>query len=78
MAESHFPFFAPCIAFSVLLDRNCVASGEYYDAVSALVFLAGKQKAASFAEAKRNCEICLKNCERTAAAMRAHKVAHGC
>jgi hypothetical protein len=78
MAESHFPFLGPCIAYSALLDRSCVASSEYYEAVSALVPLAGKQKAASFAEAKRNCEISLKNCKRTAAAMRAHKVAHGC
>lgn len=78
MAESHFRFFGPCITCSVLLDRHSMASSRYYEATSELVFLAGKQKSERFAEAKRNCEICLRNCKHTAAAMHAHKAAHGC
>jgi hypothetical protein len=78
MAEPHLPVFARCITYAALLERNCAASSKYFDAVSVLVFLAGKQKAACFAEAKRNCETCLKDCRRTAAALRAHRAAHGC
>lgn len=78
MAESHLPLFGPCITYSALLDHHCVASANYYEAVSVLVLLAGKQTGASFAEAKQNCEICLRNCKRTATAMREHKTAHRC
>lgn len=78
MAESHTPLFGPCITYSSLLDRNCMASSRYCKALSELLFLAGRQNRAGFAEAKRNCEICLTNCKRTAAAMRAHKAAHRC
>ena len=77
MAESHRPLI-PCATYSALLDRSAVASAKYYEATSELVSLAGKQKAAGFAEAKRNCETCLDDCKRTTAAMRAHKVVHGC
>jgi hypothetical protein len=78
LAESHLPPFGPCITYSALLDRRAIASSEYFEALSELLFLAGKQNSARFGEAKRNCEICLRNCERTVAAMRAHKAAHGC
>lgn len=78
MAESHFPLFGPCIAYSALLDRNAAASTRYHEATSELVSIAGLQKHADFREAKRNCEICLDDCKRTTAAMRAHKAAHGC
>lgn len=78
MAESHFSLFGPCTTYSALLDRNCVASSEYYAALSELVLLAGTENGALFAEAKLNCQICLRNCKRTTAAMRAHKAAHRC
>ena len=78
MAESHFPLFGPCITYNALLDRNAIASSKYHEATSELVSLAGHQKAESFAEAKRNCEACLDDCKRTAAAIRAHKAVHGC
>lgn len=78
MAESHLPFFGPCITYTALLDRNCIASSKYCDALSELLVFAGKQKSARYAVAKRNCEICLTNCKRTAEAVRAHKAAHGC
>ena len=77
MAESHFQFF-PCRTYSALLDHVFAASSMYCKAVSELVFLAGKEKSARFAEAKRNSAICFRNCKRTAAAMHAHKAAHGC
>jgi len=78
MAESHLPLFAPCVIYSALLDRHSVASSKYFKAFSELMFLAGKQNRARFGEAKRNCEICLRTCKRTAAAMRTHKAAHRC
>lgn len=78
MAESHFSLFGPCVTYSALLDRNCMASSKYYEALSELVFLAGKLNSARFAETKRNCEICLRICKRTTAAMQAHKAAHRC
>ena len=62
MAESHLPFLGPCETYSALLDRHSVASSRYHQATSELVFLAGKQWSARFAEAKRHCEICLSNC----------------
>ena len=78
MAGSHFPLFVPCKTYSALLDCHSMASGKYHEATSELVSLAGQRKYALFAEAKRNCEICLRDCNRTAAAMRAHKAAHRC
>ena len=78
MAESHLPIFVPCRTYSALLSLNAVASGKYHEATSDLMSLAGQGKFAIFAKARRNCEICLKDCKRTAAAMRAHKAAHGC
>ena len=78
MAESHFPQFGPCITYSALLDRNTMASSRYHEAASELMSLVGQQNAAGFVDAKRHCEICLGECKRTAAAMRAHKAAHGC
>ena len=78
MAEFDFPFTSPCQTYGALLDRNAVASSEYHQATSELVSLAGRQEVAGFAQAKRNCVTCLDECKRTAAAMRAHKAAHGC
>lgn len=78
MAESHLLFNRPCDTYSALLDRNCVASGKYCEALAELVLLAGKQKRADFEDAMRNCEICLTYCERTAAAMLSHKATHRC
>ena len=78
MAESHFSPFGPCIKYSALLDRNATASTRYHEATSELLSLAGQRNAAGFAEAKRHCVCCLDECKRTAAAMRAHKAAHGC
>ena len=78
MADFDLQFFSPCQTYGALLDRNVVASARYHQATSELVSLAGHQKAAGFAEAKRNCETCLDECTRTAAAMRAHRAAHGC
>ena len=78
MAESHFPPLGPCITYSVLVERNCVASSQYCRALSELSFLAGKQQRARFAEAKRQCENCLRNCKRTMEEIRAHRAAHGC
>lgn len=78
MAVPHLPLFGFCTTYSALLDRHSMATGRYYDALAELVCLAGKQKPARFAEAKRNCDMCLGNCKRTAAAMHAHKAAHGC
>ena len=70
--------FSPCERYGALLDRNVIASTKYYEATSELVSLSGQLNAEGFAEAKRNCEACLDECKRTAAAMRAHKIAHGC
>ena len=70
--------YRPCAKYGNLLDRNATASTRYHHATSELMSLAGTQKAALFAEAKRICEICLAECEATADAMRAHKAAHGC
>lgn len=78
MAESHVSLLGPCVAYSALLERNCVASSQYHEATSELVSLAGQKNAESFAEAKRHCESCFDECKRTTAAMRAHKAAHGC
>lgn len=78
MAQFDLPSFSPCRTYGALLDLNAVASSKYHEAISELVSLAGQQKAAGFAEAKRNCEIGLDDCKRTIAAMRAHKAAHGC
>ena len=78
MAESNLPSFRPCHIYRVLLDHNVVASSQYHEATSQMFSLAGQQKAAGFAEAKRNCEARLDECKRTVAAMRAHKAAHGC
>lgn len=78
MAESHLSRFVPCGTYSALLDRNAVASAKYHDATSELMSLAGQGDDAAFAEAKRNCDGCLDECHRTAAAMRVHKDAHGC
>ena len=78
MAESHLSRFRPCHTYSVLLDRNVVASAKYHQATSELVSLAGQEKAPGFAEAKHNCETCLDECKRTAAALRTHKTAHRC
>ena len=73
----HTPL-SPCKTYGTLLDRNALASANYHKATSELVSLAGQEKAAGFVEAKRNCEICLDECKRTAGAMRAHKAAHRC
>lgn len=78
MVESHLPLFVPCTTYGALLDCHSVASSKYFQAVSELLLLAGKQNRAGFGEAKRYCEICLRNCKGTAAAMRTHKAAHGC
>ncbi len=78
MAEFDLTFLSPCRTYGALLDRNAVASARYHKATSELVSLAGRQKAAGFAEAKQNCEACLDECKRTVAAMRAHKAAHQC
>lgn len=78
MAELDLTFLGACETYGALLDRNAVASAKYHEATSELVSLAGQEKAARFPEAKRNCETCLDECKRTAAAMRAHKAAHGC
>lgn len=78
MAESHLSCCGPCETYSALVDRLSGASSIYFKAVVDLMFLAGKQKAAQFTEAKQNCEICLKNCNRIAAAVRSHKAAHRC
>ena len=78
MAELDFQSLSPCRTYGALLDRNVVASFKYHEATSELVSLAGQQKAASFAEAKRSCKSCLDECKRTIAALRAHKAAHGC
>jgi hypothetical protein len=78
MAKSYIPLGSPCTTYGALLDRNVMASGKYHEATSALVSLAGKDTAADFANAKRDCEACLDECKRTASAMRAHKAAHGC
>lgn len=78
MAAFSLPSFVPCEIYSSLLIFNAVASGEYHEATSELMALAGQGKYALFAEAKRNCETCLDNCKRTTAAMRAHKASHGC
>lgn len=77
MARFHLSFCF-CRTYSALLVRNSVASGKYHEATSKLMLLAGQRQAARFAEAKRYCETCLRNCRRTAAAMRAHKAAHRC
>ena len=78
MAESHLPRFRPCHTYRGLLKRNAVASSKYHGATSELMSLAGYQNAARFAESKQNCDRCLDDCKRAAAAMRAHKAAHGC
>ena len=80
MAETHLSlsFFIPCQTYGALLDRNVTASAKYHEATSELMSLAGTQKTAEFAEAKRNCEACLDDCKSTATAVRAHKAAHGC
>ena len=78
MAESHLSRFVPCGAYGALLDRNAVASAKYHGATSELMSLVGQGDDARFAEVKRNCAACLDECHRTAAAMRAHKAAHGC
>lgn len=78
MAESDLSIFGPCHTYSILLDRNALASAKYHEATSQLVSLAGRQNAAGFAEAKRHCETCLAECKRTASAMRAHRTAHRC
>ena len=78
MPEFDPSFFTPCAKYGALLDRNVVASGRYHEATSELVSLAGQDKAANFAEARRRCETCLDECRRTAGAMRAHRAAHGC
>ena len=78
MVECPLLNFRFCATYSALLDRHSVASSNYHDAASELVLLAGKQKSARFAEAMRKCQICLMNCKRSAAAMHAHKAAHGC
>ena len=78
MARLDLSFFGPCHTFSILLDHNALASAKYHEATSKLVSLAGQQKAAGFAEAKRHCETCLAECKRTASALRAHKAAHRC
>ena len=78
MAQSLIPSFRPCKTYSTLLDRHSAALTIYCKAVSELTLLAGKQKAVRFAEAKQDCETCLDDCQRTAAAMRTHKAAHGC
>ena len=67
-----------CKTYGALLDRNALASANYHKATSELVSLAGQEEAAGFAGAKLNCETCLDECKRTAAAIRAHKAAHGC
>ncbi len=78
MAGSHLSILGPCKTYNALLDRNAVASGKYHEATCELMSLAGKREDARFAEAKRYCEICFKNCKRTVAAMRAHKATHRC
>ena len=78
MAQLDLLSFIPCKTFAALLRCNAVASTKYHEATSELMSLAGQLRAAGFAEAKHNCEICLDECKRTAAAMRAHKTTHGC
>ena len=67
-----------CKRYSVLVDRHSIASSRYHHATCELISLAGQWKPARFAEAKQNCESCLDDCKRTAAAMRLHKANHGC
>ena len=78
MAEFDLTFLRPCKTYGALLDHNATASARYHDATSELVSIASQENAAGFAEAKRNCEICLDECKRTASAIRAHKATHGC
>ena len=78
MANSHLSFFDPCKTYNALLDRHAAASSVYYEAVSKLMSLAGKQKAGGFAEAKQNCVISLRNCKHTRQLCIAHKAVHGC
>jgi len=67
-----------CQAYNALLARNAAATANYYAATTELVRSAGKQEGARFAEAERNCVACLRNCKRTAAAMRKHAALHRC
>lgn len=67
-----------CKKYSFLLDRHSIASTKYHQATCRLISLAGQSKPVPFAEAKQNCEICLNDCKRTAAAVLNHKAAHGC
>ena len=67
-----------CSAYNALVDGVCVASARYHEATSTLVLLAGSKKAASLADAKRDCRIRLEDCRRTKEALTAHKRAHGC
>lgn len=78
MAKSHLPRLRHRHTYSALLNDNAAASSRYHAATSELMSLAGQQNAARFNESKQNCEDCLDDCKRTAAAMRTHKAAHGC
>ena len=78
MAEFHLADLCPCHTYNALLHCHAAASARYHDATTELVSLAGHGDDARFVEAKQNCEICLEDCKRTVAAMRAHKAAHRC
>ncbi len=78
MAEPYLALSGYCIAYNALLDRNCMASRRYCEALSELMFLAGRQDSSRFADAKRNCNTCLADCRITAEKMHSHKAAHGC
>ncbi len=67
-----------CDTYLVLLDRNCIASADYFQAITKLMRMAGQRDRIAFRDAKHLCESCLVECKRTSTELRDHKTDHGC
>ncbi|MGE5113669.1 MAG: hypothetical protein ACM3JB_22630 [Acidobacteriaceae bacterium] len=67
-----------CQTYSILLDRNAIASAHYHEAITKLSRLAGGNEREAFDDAKSACQQFLEECKHTSRRLREHRVDHGC